>query len=141
MQPDPLPEILSRAKLQPNSNTLVAVEIILMVGPPATGKSTLSKRLEKEGYGRVNQDTLKTIQKCLAAAKSILVSCIAKAASASTSAAVASVEASDAIMATTTTTTPWRGVVVDNTNMDSKVRKLWIQMAQELGIQVSYLCG
>jgi bifunctional polynucleotide phosphatase/kinase len=42
-------------------------ELIIMVGQPASGKSTFSNRfLVPHGYVRVNRDTLKTPAKCLA---------------------------------------------------------------------------
>jgi len=38
---------------------------VLMVGPPACGKSTFTKKyFEPAGYNRVNRDTLKTMPKC-----------------------------------------------------------------------------
>lgn len=41
-------------------------EIVLMVGPPASGKSTFRQRyLEPFGYVAVNRDTLGTVEKCL----------------------------------------------------------------------------
>jgi len=41
-------------------------ELVLCVGPPASGKSTFTKNhMVKHGYYHVNQDTLKTKQKCL----------------------------------------------------------------------------
>lgn len=41
-------------------------EMILMVGAPATGKSTFRKRyLEPHGYVAVNRDTMGTMQKCV----------------------------------------------------------------------------
>ena len=43
------------------------LEIVLLVGPPASGKSTICDSFFSE-YTRINQDTLKTIQKCIKAA-------------------------------------------------------------------------
>ncbi|GFS01631.1 bifunctional polynucleotide phosphatase/kinase [Elysia marginata] len=41
-------------------------EMVVMVGPPASGKSTFRKRyLEPHGYVAVNRDTLGTMEKCL----------------------------------------------------------------------------
>ncbi|CAG5121090.1 unnamed protein product [Candidula unifasciata] len=45
-------------------------EVIVMVGPPATGKSTFRKRyLEPHGYVTINRDTLGTMAKCLKVAE------------------------------------------------------------------------
>jgi bifunctional polynucleotide phosphatase/kinase len=44
--------------------------LLLMIGAPATGKTTISKKLELIfGYLRINQDTLKTSAKCIKATK------------------------------------------------------------------------
>lgn len=40
-------------------------EIVLLVAPPACGKSTFSRRFDPQVYTRVNQDTLKTLEKCM----------------------------------------------------------------------------
>jgi bifunctional polynucleotide phosphatase/kinase len=93
-----------------------------MVGPPATGKSTLSRRLEAQGYHRVNQDTLKSIQKCIASAKSHLVACNNL-----------SENSKNEYIAL-----HWKGVVIDNTNTDEGVRRLWINVARELGLPVIF---
>ena len=47
-------------------------EVILLVGPAATGKSLVAKKFEDHGYHRVNQDNLKTIEKCLEVAEDYL---------------------------------------------------------------------
>jgi len=48
-------------------------EMIIMVGPPASGKSTFSEKfLVPNGYHRVNRDNLGTQAKCLAAASDAL---------------------------------------------------------------------
>lgn len=48
-------------------------EMVIMVGAPATGKSTFRKRyLEPHGYVAVNRDTMGTMQKCLKAATEAL---------------------------------------------------------------------
>ena len=40
-------------------------QLIVMVGCPASGKSTVRKRfLEPHGYVTVNRDTLGTVEKC-----------------------------------------------------------------------------
>jgi len=45
-------------------------EIILLVAPPACGKSTLARAFASQyGYFRINQDELGTIQKCMQVAK------------------------------------------------------------------------
>lgn len=48
-------------------------EMVLMVGCPASGKSTFSKKyLAPHGYVHINQDTLKTKEKCLKVASNAL---------------------------------------------------------------------
>ncbi|CCX05942.1 Similar to Bifunctional polynucleotide phosphatase/kinase; acc. no. O13911 [Pyronema omphalodes CBS 100304] len=48
-------------------------ELVMFVGPPAAGKSTFfRKNLEPLGYERVNQDTLKTKEKCVKVARELL---------------------------------------------------------------------
>jgi len=48
-------------------------EVVIMVGPPASGKSTFTKKyFEPAGYARVNRDTLKTPAKCKKAAEEAL---------------------------------------------------------------------
>jgi len=47
--------------------------MLILVGPPAAGKSTFCNRyLVPNGYERINMDTLKTKAKCKAAAKKAL---------------------------------------------------------------------
>ena len=43
----------------------------MLCGPPASGKSTIATSYFSR-YGRVNQDTLKSIDKCLSKAKEYL---------------------------------------------------------------------
>ncbi|WVQ70553.1 polynucleotide kinase 3'-phosphatase [Cryptococcus sp. DSM 104548] len=46
------------------------VEVVLFVGYPASGKSSFySKHFKPKGYGHVNQDTLRTREKCLLVAE------------------------------------------------------------------------
>jgi len=47
-------------------------EIVLLVAPPACGKSTLTRKLEAHGYRSVNQDSLGNVDKCLDIAKGYL---------------------------------------------------------------------
>ncbi|KAJ8306571.1 hypothetical protein KUTeg_017116 [Tegillarca granosa] len=48
-------------------------EVVIMVGAPATGKSTFRQRyLEPHGYIAVNRDTLGTMEKCIKAGKEAL---------------------------------------------------------------------
>jgi len=47
-------------------------ELVLMVGPPASGKSKLCSTRFSSTHVRVNQDTLKTKQKCFKYAEEML---------------------------------------------------------------------
>ena len=47
-------------------------DVVLLVAPPACGKSTLAQKFVANGYVRINQDTLKTIDKCIAAGRKSL---------------------------------------------------------------------
>ena len=47
-------------------------EMIIMVGVPASGKSTFSRKFERLGYEIVNRGTLKTIPKCQKVARESL---------------------------------------------------------------------
>ena len=44
-------------------------EIVLLIAPPACGKSTFSEMFDSALYTRINQDNLRTITKCLDAAR------------------------------------------------------------------------
>jgi bifunctional polynucleotide phosphatase/kinase len=51
----------------------VTLDIILFVGSPASGKSTFyHTHLQSLGYERINQDTLKTRDRCLSTAETLL---------------------------------------------------------------------
>lgn len=50
-------------------------ELVVMVGVPASGKSTFSKQyFQPNGYVSVNRDTLGTVEKCLKVRKKIVLS-------------------------------------------------------------------
>jgi bifunctional polynucleotide phosphatase/kinase len=67
------PHVLAVPLYTPTSTPLVpkdksTPEIVLFVGYPSSGKTSLYKRyFEPEGYVHVNQDTLKSKPKCLKA--------------------------------------------------------------------------
>ncbi|OCH95217.1 PNK3P-domain-containing protein [Obba rivulosa] len=70
LQPDAPPILPSSTPLLPSPLTS---ELVLFVGPPALGKSTFFRRhFAPAGYVHVNQDTLKTREKCVRAAKEAL---------------------------------------------------------------------
>ena len=73
-------------------------ELILMVGLPASGKSTIAKRFFKD-YVYINMDILKTKSKCLKLAKESIKNN--------------------------------KSIVIDNTNIDKKTRKEYIDIAKE----------
>jgi len=57
-------------KLDENGIVSEKQEMVIMVGPPASGKSTLTKKFfEPKGYIRINRDTLGTQAKCKKAVK------------------------------------------------------------------------
>ncbi|KAH7003060.1 polynucleotide kinase 3 phosphatase-domain-containing protein [Fusarium venenatum] len=84
-------------------------DIILFCGPPGAGKSTLYwKSLKPLGYARINQDQLKTRDKCVQAAKEYLQE--------GTSVAI--------------------GFIADNTNADPETRTVWVELAKKFGISI-----
>ncbi|TKY86240.1 hypothetical protein EX895_005065 [Sporisorium graminicola] len=80
-------------------------EIVLFVGPPASGKTFLYNRtFTRADYAHVNQDTLGSRDKCLRVVADTIAS--------------------------------HQSCVVDNTNRDRKTRKLYIDLAQKLGVTI-----
>jgi len=85
-------------------------EIIVIVGSPASGKSSATAqileaqqaKLGSSEYIRVNQDTLKTVAKCIKVTKEAMAD--------------------------------GNSVIVDNTNRDIKTRKEYITIAKEQGV-------
>ncbi|XP_061169091.1 bifunctional polynucleotide phosphatase/kinase-like [Saccostrea echinata] len=72
--PDPN-QYLKNNKPPPGSKDFIAKtqELVMMVGCPASGKSTFRKRyFEPHGYTAINRDTLGTMDKCLKACKEAL---------------------------------------------------------------------
>lgn len=47
-----------------------SVEIVVLVAPAASGKSSLSRKFTQ--HYRINQDALKSLDKCVKVAKSVL---------------------------------------------------------------------
>lgn len=47
-------------------------QLVVLVAPPASGKTTLARQMESVGFVRVNQDTFKTLNKCLRVAATAL---------------------------------------------------------------------
>ena len=81
-------------------------DLVLFCGSPGAGKSTFYWRhLQPLGYERVNQDLLKTREKCMKVATQVL-------------------EGGEG-----------KGVVVDNTNADIETRAAWIALARRLGVE------
>jgi hypothetical protein len=103
----------------------VSPEIVLIAAPPACGKSTLSKKFQVGGYMRINQDTLGSIDKCLAAAQRAL---------------LGQCEESMSAAVPKTAAVRRQSVVIDNTNMDPAVRQRWIQLAKLCNVQVLDTC-
>lgn len=61
-----------RKKLDMILEKIKNYSVIMLHGAPATGKSTLSKLLELDGYQIINQDTLGTKGKCISLMKKML---------------------------------------------------------------------
>ena len=60
---------LSGASIYDSINPSSAPEIIILIGPPGCGKSTFSNQEKFGHYMKINQDTLKTLEKCVKTAK------------------------------------------------------------------------
>jgi energy-coupling factor transporter ATP-binding protein EcfA2 len=91
-------------------------EIVLLMGPPASGKSTLARRMEEASGGhctRINQDALKTKAACLKAAQ----------------AALRGVGSGGG---------GGLSVVIDSTNGSTAQRADWLALAKQVGV-VSYI--
>jgi len=76
--------------------------MIVMTGSQASGKSTITGKIHRDGFEIVSQDLLKTPAKCRKALKTFLAK--------------------------------GDNVVIDNTNPASSNRKVWIDIAKELGV-------
>lgn len=67
------PDDFTKAGPPAKDYTSKSQEVVIMVGPPASGKSTFRKRfLESRGYLAVNRDTMGTMAACIKAAKAAL---------------------------------------------------------------------
>ncbi|OCF43278.1 polynucleotide kinase 3'-phosphatase [Kwoniella heveanensis CBS 569] len=97
----------------PIASTSSTPEIVLFVGPPASGKSSFfRKHFAPNGYQHINQDTLGTRDRCLRAAEIA----VAK---------------------------EGKKVVVDNTNRNRETRAHWIRLASKLDVPIRlfhFLC-
>jgi len=64
--------LLSATSYNPTLQPRMSPEIVIFVGAPGCGKSTLSKKYETLGYVIINQDTLKTSKKCISECKRLI---------------------------------------------------------------------
>ena len=63
----------SSSSINPKDFVSSSQEVVLLVGVPASGKSTFAKTyFVCEGYERINRDTLKTKEKCIKMAQKAL---------------------------------------------------------------------
>jgi bifunctional polynucleotide phosphatase/kinase len=86
-------------------------DVILFVGSPASGKSTFYRdHLHPMGYTRINQDTLKTRDRCVAEASTLLA------------------ESTPIVIGFFYHLMP---LILDNTNADKNTRKIWIDLANQ----------
>lgn len=83
--------------------------IILVVGPPACGKSSLAWKYASQSaaYEIINQDTLKTKEKCV----SVATLCLKEK----------------------------KSVIIDATNVDDLVRNTWTELGSKLKVPVKYV--
>jgi len=59
---------LKKKRDEGGNETKDGTEILLLIGPPASGKSTIVTRYFSS-YQRINQDSLRSVSKCLSEAK------------------------------------------------------------------------
>ena len=103
-------DFLSEASTSTSSTPILIqktndLDIVIMCGSPGCGKSTFYwTKLKPLGYGRVNQDILKSREKCVKMARATLDGKVP--------------------------------VAVDNTNADTDVRAVWIDLAEEYKIPI-----
>ena len=71
LQPfEPTQHLTSAPRAAPSFHKRAAQELVLLCGRPGAGKSTFYRRtLAPQGYSRVNQDTLRTRERCVQAAR------------------------------------------------------------------------
>jgi bifunctional polynucleotide phosphatase/kinase len=100
--PSAIPQEILPFKTKTNS-----LEVVVFCGSPGAGKSTFFQtHLAPQGYVRVNQDLLKTRDRCVRVARDAL---------------------------THPDPAERRSVAVDNTNADVTTRAMWIGLAKSLG--------
>lgn len=118
----------TRLSMSPGKNNLTVTsvvapsstpDILLFVGSPASGKSTFfAEQLQPAGYVRINQDTLKTRDRCVAEATTLL--------NEDKRIAVGNIHFSHPPSSSSVVTD-----VGDNTNADKATRKIWIDLAKK----------
>eukprot|EP01079_Euglenida_sp_SAG-EU17-18_P011020 gene11020-2003_t len=102
-------------------------ELVVLVGLPASGKSTFTKRhFEPYGYVRVNQDICKTRQACIAMTEKLIAS----------GPVTRGMADKQPVNTARVHQDPGRSVVVDNTNPDPQIRKLYVNIAKEHKVPV-----
>ncbi len=65
--PDDGPDVFEGSALLPTFDVDRPLRVIVLVGLPGSGKSTLSKRLTNKGWDAINQDSLGDRRACVAA--------------------------------------------------------------------------
>ncbi|OEU16969.1 hypothetical protein FRACYDRAFT_239565 [Fragilariopsis cylindrus CCMP1102] len=116
------------------SNTSIETDytspfMVLCVGLPGSGKSTFSRSLMKSNptkFGRINQDELKTRQKCERKVKQML---LLSTSTSTSSTAITSSESSSPQSIQQQRLCP----IIDRCNFDMTQRSTWYRLAEECG--------
>lgn len=151
-----LDNVLFSHKLQPKSPAYPpnlftppsrSLEIVLLIAPAACGKSTITRRFDSSVYSRVNQDSLRTLDRCIATATQEIkkgdavdhlhVETLCHRTSAPHSDNINSASTVLSLRSLHATMSVGLNVVIDNTNIAVETRAHWIALARREAVQAS----